>query len=107
MTNDVKEVLAKILIHDIYRFDSNLVRNDSKTAQLVKSFSKHKADDYFAAVNRSAKLGGRIDRQTTFEFEEKHGRLYNLSEETLRKYIRELWQNQVFSNYLRFELDQE
>ena len=94
----VQEELFDLLGTKIYSINPSLIRNDTKAAQFVVSYVNTVVDLNRNWLKQKAGTRTRLQEetlQTMFITESLRG----LSEDTLRKYIAELWEQNAFADF--------
>jgi hypothetical protein len=98
---ETREALLFILVEKIYPRKPILMRNDTLAASLVVQYVSIMISEFLSSQ-------GLNQNRTRFQEEARSAYyqifpLENLQEETIRKYIAELWRSEAFSNYLEFK----
>ncbi len=95
----IEAALLKLLSEKVYRVEPALVRNDSRASKIVSSFVSNTDQ-----INKILWLKFSRDEISHEEYQcdkDMYDALAGLSEESLRKYIRKLWQLGRFDSYFR------
>jgi hypothetical protein len=98
----VKTALFNILTKSIYPANPRLMRNDSKAADQVWRISNQAIDAHNLRMKKREQDGLARDYGDEFEARVRYGQLNQLSRETVRKNIRELWAEEIFSDCFCF-----
>lgn len=98
----LKEALLYVLLRKVYPRYPVLVRNDSATARVLKSYVSEMFQIYLVCENVNPPRPSRIQEDAHTLFYAGVYDLQGLSVETLRKYIRVLWQEEEISKHLQF-----
>lgn len=103
MLNDrIREALVVVLVQKIYPFDASLVRNDVKTARLIRDFVLVIDKEYKASFRIKYAEHSRLQQQAwdSREFIEP---LIGLSVESLRKYVSLVWKHGDIQPLIKFD----
>jgi hypothetical protein len=101
--HEVMEQLLFVLSQKIYPIQPALIRNDTKAARIVANYvstiSQLNVNWWDAKSGRRSRL-----QNETLASSWKTETLKSLSDETIRKYIAELWREDAFADLISFRV---